>query len=45
MTELEQLCYDCKSLREDWEFGDDGEIIRKCDRCPLSQEEESECSK
>lgn len=46
MTELEQLCADCKAMHEDWYFDDNKQVVVKCDTCPLNKddnEEENKC--
>lgn len=39
VTELEQLCHDCKAMHENWYFDDNGKVVVKCDTCPLNQDD------
>ena len=44
MTELEQLCADCKAMHEDWDFDDDRQVVVKCDTCIANKDKDNDNS-
>ena len=44
MTELEQLCADCKAMHEDWYFDDNKQVVVKCDTCIANKDKDNDNS-